>query len=73
MLVKINQLKKIEIMVAPEIQLKIKELSTKATELGYNLDLSTTTSKFLEKELIKIEQQLNKELNTQTKLEGQNC
>lgn len=70
MLVKINHLKKIELMVDPEIQVKIKELTTKATELGYSLDLSTPTSKFLAKELIKLNEQLSKELETQTKLDN---
>jgi hypothetical protein len=68
MLVKINHLKKIELMVDPEIQVKIKEVTAKATELGYSLDLSTPTSKFLAKELTKLDDQLSKELEAQTQL-----
>jgi hypothetical protein len=68
MLVKINHLKKIELQVDPEIPEKIKKLNAKATELGYSLDLSTPTSKFLAKEITKLDEQLTKELESQTQL-----
>ncbi len=68
MLIKINQLKKIEIMVSPEIPERIKALSSKASSLGYNVDISTSISKFLDKELNKIEEQLEKEINGQGNL-----
>ena len=64
---KINHLKKIELQVDPEIPEKIKKLNAKATELGYSLDLSTPTSKFLDKEIIKLDEQLSKELDGLTK------
>ena len=68
MLVKIKKIKKIELQVDPEIPEKIKELNAKATELGYSLDLSTPTSKFLAKEITKLDEQLTKELESQTQL-----
>ena len=68
MLVKINHLKKIELQVDPEIPENIKKLNAKATELGYSLDLSTPTSKFLAKEITKLDEQLTKELESQTQL-----
>lgn len=68
MLIKINQLKKVEIMVSPEIPERIKALSSKASSLGYNVDISTSISKFLDKELNKIEEQLEKEINGQGNL-----
>jgi hypothetical protein len=67
MLVKITELKKMELLVDPKIPERIKKLAAKANELGYTLDLSTPTSKFLDKEIIKLDEQLSKELDGLTK------
>lgn len=61
MLVKIKQLKKIDVMVKHDIPERMKRITNHAASLGYDVDISASVSKFLDKELTKIEEQLNKE------------